>query len=73
MELLGMWIQRGTQGKENAHRTELGCLLFQVFVLQLERLRLSELSTLAGGMHGLLSRSRGCRTLISSPLADPTI
>ena len=73
MELLGMWIQQGTQCKENVHRTELGSLLFQVFVLHLECLRLSELSTLAGGMHGLPSRSRGCWTLISSPLADPTI
>lgn len=73
MELLSMWIQRGTQGKENVHRTELGFLLLQVFVLQLERLRLSELSTLAGGVHGLPSRSRGCRTFISSPLAHPTI
>ena len=59
-ELLGMWIQPGTQRRENVHGTELGSLLFQVFVLQLECLSLSELSTLAGGVHGLPSRPRGC-------------
>lgn len=50
------------------------CLLFRLFVLQSECLFIvSELSTLARGVPGLRSRSRGCGVHILSPLADRTI
>lgn len=51
-----------------------GSLLFQLFVLQIECLRiLSEPSTLAGGAPGLPSRAGGCGEHILSPPADRTI
>lgn len=60
--------------KKKCVQARCGCLLFQLFVLQMECLCiLSELSTPAGGVPGLPSRSRGCGVHILSPLADRTV
>lgn len=64
---------KDTMEKKCAHAGR-GCLLFQLFVLQIECLCiLLELSTPAGGVPGLGSRSRGCGVHIFSPLADRAI